>query len=467
MEQEGDFVNASVILKELEVKLSLLNESDLAKKQSEAHREIEIHFEKCLKALALRKLALIQDVDAQFNEEKSKLEKEQSQVKDSISTCKKLMEAGITIYKHHKSAAVYCWKGANELKSEPEKESIINVELPEAIMAIIDSHGCVYSSKEPTNAIFDKAGAVTTFAGTTDGYKDSSSSFAQFSSPLGVVMNPFDSCLYVTDSSNNMIRKVTMQGEVSTFVGKKKDGPFHYPSGIDFWRSGKCFFVSSQNHTINKITTTGEVTVYAGSGKEGSEDAVAEKASFKHPSGLAVDQSSGTLYVSDCGNHSIRKITTDRQVVTLVGPGRNGLCDVGTSPNQLSSPYGLCFCEKEHSLVVCDYGNNRLRKIPLDGAGKMSTICEITKPSYIAAASNGIFFVSAQNKIFKVAPNLSNGKYDVEVLAGSSKHGNADSSCASDATFNHPSGIALCENLNICFVADHLNSRIRKIGFFS
>ena len=46
-------------------------------------------------------------------------------------------------------------------------------------------------------------------------------------------------------------------GEVSTFVGKKKDGPFHYPAGIGFWKTGQCFFVCSQNHTVNKITMAG------------------------------------------------------------------------------------------------------------------------------------------------------------------------------------------------------------------
>jgi hypothetical protein len=158
------------------------------------------------------------------------------------------------------------------LNYEPEKNSVIILKFTDSIMTMIDRHGCsmyiesgrrgkererkrgrilincsVCTSTEATETPFSRAGiqisspslslssfpsfpsfplffplfpsprnlgAVSTFAGTTDGYQDGSYSSAQFNSPLGVYMNQSDKCLYVTDSSNNMIRKITMQGTI-------------------------------------------------------------------------------------------------------------------------------------------------------------------------------------------------------------------------------------------------------------
>ncbi len=180
---------------------------------------------------------------------------------------------------------------------------------------------------------------VTTLAGSVfnQGWQDGAGTEAWFNAPNGVAVDSAGN-VYVADTGNSVIRKVTSTGMVTTVAGTagscgSADGTgaearFNQPTGITMDGTGNLFVTDTLNHTIRRITPTGAVTTLAGlAGVMGTSDGVAADALFNHPGGITVD-GSGTLFVADTGNSSLRKILTNGTVSTLAGlPTISGLKD--------------------------------------------------------------------------------------------------------------------------------------------
>jgi len=164
-------------------------------------------------------------------------------------------------------------------------------------------------------------GVVSTLAGSTPcgtgcpgGFADGTGAAAQFNYPGGVAVDAAGN-VYVADPSNNRIRKVTPQGAVSTLAGSTKgyaDGTgsaaqFSSPSGVAVDVSGNVYVTDSGNSRIRRISPLGVVKTVAGS-TVGLADGTGRAAQFSNPSGVAVD-ATGHVYVTDSGNHRIRKVT--------------------------------------------------------------------------------------------------------------------------------------------------------------
>ncbi|HMH18471.1 MAG TPA: hypothetical protein VK572_10040 [Burkholderiales bacterium] len=201
------------------------------------------------------------------------------------------------------------------------------------------------------------SGVVTTLAGTagTFGNTDDTGGAATFEFPLGVGTDSAHN-VYVADFSNNNIRKVTPAGVVSTLAGPAGDvnvnvtgttdangtsARFDGPSGVAVDSTGNVFVADTGNNTIRKITPAGDVTTFAGSAlAAGSSDGTGTAARFLNPRGLAID-SLGNLYVADSGNGTIRKITPTGVVTTIAGvAGQQGF-QMGTLPGRLNAPVGV------------------------------------------------------------------------------------------------------------------------------
>src|SRR5439155_1183841 len=198
------------------------------------------------------------------------------------------------------------------------------------------------------------AGVVTTLAGTpgVHGSADGTGSAAQFWQPWGIAVDSAG-IVYVADQANSTIRKITPAGVVTTIAGAagmfgSADGSgsavrFNSPYGVAATSTGIIYVADSGNHEIRKITPARAVTTFAGSattdgGGIGSSDGTGRTARFNYPNGVAVTGT--TVYVADTFNSTIRKVTSTGVVTTFAGTaGVVGSAD-GTSA-QFHSPYGI------------------------------------------------------------------------------------------------------------------------------
>lgn len=173
-------------------------------------------------------------------------------------------------------------------------------------------------------------GTVSTLAGSlgSKGTVDGTGTQARFSDPTGIAVDS-SGTIYVTDRTAHTIRKVTPQGVVSTFAGLannpgSSDGTgsaarFDNPTGIGVDAAGNVYVSDTFNSTIRKITPAGVVTTLAGAPTQvGSTDGTATLARFRFPNGIAVD-AAGFVYVADGSNAVIRKVSPSGDVLTISG----------------------------------------------------------------------------------------------------------------------------------------------------
>jgi sugar lactone lactonase YvrE len=324
--------------------------------------------------------------------------------------------------------------------------------------------------------------AFTTIAGIADlaGFADGQGTIALLNVPIGIAVDPIGN-LYVADSGNGTVRKITASGLVSTFAGTEgvtghADGTgaaaqFGYLVGAAVDANGNLYVSDSEFNTIRKITPTGVVMTLAGSaGITGHADGAGTDAQFNQPNDLGVD-ASGNVYVADSGNDTIRKITPAGVVSTLAGTvGVAGHADGTGTSAQFNTPAGLT-ADSAGNVYVADQ-NDTIRKIT--PAGVVSTLAGITgitgssdgtgtaaqfnNPAGLAVDSNGNLYVtdSANDTIRKVTPAGA-----VTTLAGRvGVEGGADGT-GTTALFNTPLGIAVDGSGNL-YVADSYNDTIRK-----
>lgn len=181
----------------------------------------------------------------------------------------------------------------------------------------LDDSGNVYVSEKYYVRKINPTGLVTTLAGNENvGKKNGLGSIASFNSPYGIVSDNKGN-LFVADQQNHLIRKITAEGLVTTFAGSGSPGAidnvgtlasFYFPSGIAIDVSGNFYVVDQIYGIIRKITPDGEVSTFAGWGIQGYKDGIGEEAIFNYPFGIAADNI-GNLYVADLFNNRIRKIS--------------------------------------------------------------------------------------------------------------------------------------------------------------
>lgn len=209
-------------------------------------------------------------------------------------------------------------------------------------------------------------------------FVDGSAEEARFSNPGGIALLP-DGTGYVADTGNHRIRIVTEGGSlVSTIAGTGEIGEddgagieasFDSPEGLALDKDGNLYIADTGNGTIRRMTADGVVSTYAGAaGEIGSANGQRLVARFNQPCGLCFDPA-GNLYVVDRGNHNIRKITPTGTVSTLAGKsGVPGHKDASGISALFRSPHGIVYEPVLKALFVTDTQNFVIRKITLTGA---------------------------------------------------------------------------------------------------
>lgn len=229
----------------------------------------------------------------------------------------------------------------------------------------VDSTGNVFASSY-SNVIYKISTAtspeVTIYAGIegAPGLHDSDNPLsAQFNNPKGMAIDKNDN-LYIADSNNNAIRKITKNGVVSTIAGTG----FNRPAAVAVDTSGNLYVADTYNNVIRKITTSGVVTTVAGSGAPVYADGTGAAASFKNPQGITIDKN-GNLIVVDTGNNSIRTVTPSGVVTTLAGDGESsGSTNDIDWRAKFNSPAGITVAP-DGTFYLADSGNNRIRLLKM------------------------------------------------------------------------------------------------------
>ncbi|OHE78890.1 MAG: hypothetical protein A3G75_09890, partial [Verrucomicrobia bacterium RIFCSPLOWO2_12_FULL_64_8] len=246
----------------------------------------------------------------------------------------------------------------------------------------VDSAGNIYVADGSNHTIrkITPTGQVSTLAGTAGvrGSADGISEAARFnfnsSNPGGIAVDKTGN-VYLADSGNRLIRKISPQGVVTTIAGNTHlvgsvDGietavSFDSPSGIAVDAAGNVFVADRGAHTVRKVSPSGFVTTIAGqTGVAGPTDGMGPAARFSYPSGLAID-AEGTLYVADTGGHIIRKVSPAGQVTTLAGTVRNSGAADGTAAS-FNDPSGVAV-DATGKVYVADSGNHTVREITPEG----------------------------------------------------------------------------------------------------
>ena len=293
----------------------------------------------------------------------------------------------------------------------------------------VDTDGNAYLVDAGNNTIRKTTpeGLVTTLAGTAGkpGSADGTGTAASFDGPEGIAVDASGN-IYVADTYNDTIRKVTSDGVVSTLAGTagtsgSADGTgatasFDEPQGIAVDASGNVY-VTTYNNTIRKVTPEGVATTLAGTvGKSGHADGTGTAASFNWPQGIAID-ASGNLYVADSDNCTIRKVTSEGAVTTLAGTaGTYGYADGTGTAALFDWPEGIAV-DASGNIYVADNGNSLIRKIT--PAGVVTTIigapgnatastgllpASIYAPQYVAVDSTGNLYITVPYAVLTLEP---------------------------------------------------------------
>lgn len=329
---------------------------------------------------------------------------------------------------------------------------------------------------------------VSTYAGVTNasGSADGVGTMASFYYPEGVATDTAGN-VYVADTSNHTIRKIVTTGYVSTLAGKPikygvtnahgSEARFNGLNDVVADSFGNLYVPDTNNHTIRKISAAGVVSTFAGkAGVIGSSDGQGATALFNYPQGVTMDNNNN-LYVSDTNNHTIRKIPTSGAfagvVSTLAGSaGNTGFVNGSGSTVRFYYPKGLAV-DSVGNIYVADRYNHAIRKITPDGvvstfAGSATgvpgnvdgkgTAAGFTYPWGVAADSTGNVYVADTDNhtVRKITP-----AGDVSTLAGAvGITGNADG--GGTARFFSPRGIVVDPSGNV-YVGDTVNHAIRKV----
>jgi len=315
----------------------------------------------------------------------------------------------------------------------------------------------------------------------TPGFNDGAALSARFFNPHGIAIDEVGN-VYIADRYNHTIRKLSIDGTVSTLAGKAgfsgttdglgEEARFNEPWGICSAPDGTLFIADTKNNKIRQLSIDGRVTTIAGTGNFGSSDGFSLTTTFGNPTGIERD-SVGNLYIAEHLTHTIRKIDTKGVVSTIAGiPYIPGDSDGQGREAQFWRPYGLTI-DNDGNILVADEWNHKIRKVTPEGV--VTTVAGIGEVDLIngdaqTAAfnypwdltvdeTNNIYIVDGYNYIVrKITP-----EGQVSTYAGTPLTSGGVDGRAANATFSGATSIAYDEITGSLYVGDAYNHLVRNI----
>ncbi|MBI3886737.1 MAG: hypothetical protein HY302_13550, partial [Opitutae bacterium] len=315
------------------------------------------------------------------------------------------------------------------------------------------------------------------------GFNDGTGTGARFRAPLGSVVDGSGN-VYVADTANHTIRKITSGGVVTTLAGSAgsagtTDGTgnvarFNNPSSIALASDGNLYVADTNSQTIRKVTTSGVVTTLAGTANSGgSTDGTGSAARFNTPRAITFASNDGNLYVVE-GQNIVRQVTLGGVVSTFAGLANNsGTTDATGTSARFNNPNGIAALGS--NLFIADTSNSVIRQVTIPGAvvttpvGTVNSfnttdgtgaVARFNAPRGIAAAPDGTLYVADTNS--QTIRKIAAGTADVTTVVGSSFQINSTDGVGTAVRFNSPQAISTDASGNL-YISDTSNNTIRKV----
>ena len=332
---------------------------------------------------------------------------------------------------------------------------------------------------------------ITTIAGTgTAGFSGDGgqATSAQLASPIGVAVDQSGN-VYVADSANNRVRRITPAGQITTIAGTGTAGfsgdggqatsaQLAVPYGVAVAANGDVYIADTNNNRVRKVTSAGTISTVAGNGTASStgDGGQATSATLYAPAGVALD-ASGNLYITELGAHKVRRVTTAGVISTFAGTGTAGATGDGgqATSAQLNSPIGVAV-DAAGNVYVADTSNSKIRRVTSQGVittfagtgspgfggdGGPATAAGLRNAFGVAVDAGGNVYIG-DNDNYRIRRVTSAGT--ITTIAGNGTPGaTGDGGPAASATLNFPSGVAVGPDGSL-YVSVTIGQRVRKIA---
>jgi len=372
--------------------------------------------------------------------------------------------------------------------------SATNASLSSPHGAAVDAASNVYVTNSLSRRVrkFTPGGTISTVAGNglfkapSDGVPSTAS---YLNTPSGVAVGG-DGSVYIVDLGNQQVRRVGPAGVITTVAGNGVTGfsgdggpataasvNLYYRSGLAVGADGSLYIGDTRSQRVRKVTPDGLVVTVAGNGSYdfSGDGGPATKAAFRYTFGIALDEL-GNLYVADCDNARIRKVTPGGVISTVAGNGSIGFSGDGgpATSASLNYPSGVAV-DSTGNLYISDAGNNRIRRVAPNGVistiagngnagfsgdGGPATSAWLYGPAAISLDRAANLYVADQgnHRIRRIAPDG-----NIATVAGNGRAiYSGDGGIPINASLHYPYGVAIDAAGNL-YIADSGNDRIRKV----
>lgn len=297
-----------------------------------------------------------------------------------------------------------------------------------------------------------------------------------------------DSRVFIADTRDHRIRELKSDGSIITIAGTGESGYFgdggaataawlYGPTDMDMDGDGNLYIADTGNHCIRKVSADGTISTIAGTGVAGftGDGGAATSATLNGPRGVRVDGAGG-VWIADTQNHRVRFVNTAGVIATSAGTGVAGFSgDSGLANKaQLNQPQGLEL-SSAGSVYIADTGNSRIRRINnrgviatvagtdspgYSGDGGSATMAQLKQPCGVRLGVNSSFYIAdTGNSRVRFVNSFGN----ITTLAGSGTAGyNGDGGAATSAQLNAPADVHVFDDGSF-LIADTLNDRVRRV----